>query len=97
MMDNQSQAVIPDPKQKIPLYNLEAKLRALGNLDNSFVIGIFDCCRDAFDERIFPPKKTKGGNSNATPDVEVEKGRNVFLIFGCPSNKSVPATSKIAS
>ena len=76
---------------------MEARLRALGNLDNSYVIGIFDCCRDAYDERIFPPKADRGGIGNATRDVEVEKGRNVFLIFGCPSNKSVPAKSQIAS
>ena len=97
MRDNQSQIVMPDPQLKIPLYNLEARLRALGNLDNSYVIGIFDCCRDAYNEAIFPPKEGRGDNTNVARDVEVEKGRNVFLIFGCPSNKSVPAKSQIAT
>ena len=91
---------MPDPQQKKPLYNLEARLRALGSLDNSFVIGIFDCCRDAFDKSIFPPDTaaTRGGDGDEKRDEVVEKdeGRNVFLIFGCASNKSVPATSKIA-
>ena len=91
---------MPDPKSKIPLYNLEARLRSLGQLDNSFVIGIFDCCREAFDKSVFPPEAaTRGGDGNEERDdvVEKEEGRNVFLIFGCASNKSVPATSKIAS
>ena len=55
---------MPDPSKKIPLYNLEARLRALGSLDNSFVIGIFDCCREAYDESIFPPVATRGGDGN---------------------------------
>ena len=96
MRDNQSQIVIPDPQQKVPLFNLEAKLRALGNLDNSYVIGIFDCCREAYKQEMFPPVESRGGNANEEREV-VEKGRNVFLIFGCPSNKTVPATSKIAT
>ena len=77
---------MPDPQQRIPLYNLELRLRALGNLDNSFVIGVFDCCREAYDEGMFPPEETRGGRGNAERDEEVEKGRNVFLIFGCPSD-----------
>ena len=88
---------MPDANSKKPLYNLEARLRALGNLDNSFIVGIFDCCRDAFDQSIFPPAVTKGIVGKQNTEVETEKGRNVFLIFGCPSNKSVPATSKIAT
>ena len=55
MKDNMSQIVMPDSKKKIPLYNLESRLRSLGELDNSFVIGIFDCCREAYDEGMFPP------------------------------------------
>ena len=30
-------------------------------------------------------------------DEDVVEGQNVFLIFGCPPNKRVPATSKIAT
>ena len=93
-----SQIVMPDPSERIPLYNLENRLRALGTLDNSFVIGIFDCCRDAYDESIFPPVANRGGDGNQNKeDVALEKGREVFLIFGCPSNRGVPAASKIAS
>ena len=88
---------MPDATKKIPLYNLEARLRAMGEEDNSYVIGIFDCCREAYDEGMFPPVATRGGDGNEERDIVVEKGQNVFLIFGCPSNRGVPATSKIAS
>ena len=87
---------MPDPQKKIPLYNLEARLRSLADLDNSYVIGIFDCCREAYDESMFPPVATRGGDGNEEREVMVEKGKNLFLIFGCPSNRGVPASSKIA-
>ena len=74
---------MPDRQVKIPLYNLEARLQALGILDNSYVIGIFDGCRDGYCEDIFPPMATRGCGSNSERDDEIEEGRNVFLIFGC--------------
>lgn len=88
---------MPDRSKKVPLYNLESRLRAMGQEDNSFVIGIFDCCREAYDEGIFPPVQTRGGNANEERDEGVVKGQHVFLIFGCPSNRGVPAASKIAT
>ena len=88
---------MPDDQKKIPLYNLEQRLRALGDLENSFVIGIFDCCREAENEAIFPPVKTRGIGDNEEQDVVVKSTQNVFLIFGCPSNKGVPAKSQIAT
>lgn len=75
---------MPDPQK--PLYNLENRLCALGELDNSFVIGIFDCCREAYDESKFPSIATRGigGVGNEEKEVLTGKGQNVFLIFGCP-------------
>ena len=74
MKDNQSQIVLPDSSKKIPLYNLEARLRAMGEEDNSFVIGIFDCCREAYDENMFPKVQTRGGDGNEKNEVMNEKG-----------------------
>ena len=30
-------------------------------------------------------------------EEEIVEGQNIFLIFGCPANRGVPATSKIAT
>lgn len=38
---------------------------------------------------------TRGGTRNEELKVEVARGRNVFLIFGCPPSKSVPRETKI--
>ena len=82
MKQNQSQIVLPDASK--PLYNLEARLRALGDMENSYVIGIFDCCREAEDENMFPKVQSRGGESKA--EIEVVEGQNVLLIFGCAAN-----------
>ena len=57
---------MPDREKVTPLYDLEARLRSLGTLPGSFVIGIFDCCRDAFDQTIFPPKEMRGAGNDKT-------------------------------
>jgi hypothetical protein len=94
MRDNHSQMVMPDREKETPLYDLEGRLRSLGSLPGSFVIGIFDCCRDAFDQTIFPPVESRGVGSDKT-EYLVEQGQNVFLIFGCQPKKGVPAESRI--
>ena len=94
MQDNHSQMVVPDREKKSPLYDLEGRLRALGSIPGSFVIGIFDCCRDAFDQTIFPPVELRGVGSEETEQL-IEPGQNVFLIFGCQATKGVPADSEI--
>ena len=94
MRDNHSQIVMSDREKETPLYDLEGRLRSLGSLPGSFVIGIFDCCRDAFDQTIFPPVESRGAPSDKT-EYLVEQGQNVFLIFGCQPKKGVPAESRI--
>ena len=37
------------------------------------------------------------GGGGGDDDEEIIVGMNLFLIFGCPANKGVPATSKIAT
>ena len=80
-----SHIVMPDDQAPIPLYNLENKLRTLGSQENSFVIGLFDCCREPYNDKsqsMFKPKATRGVNEEKKE--EVEDSNNVFLIFGCP-------------
>ena len=61
------------PDAKSPLYNLENTLRNLSQLDNSYVIGIFDCCREAFNEAMFKKVAMRGGSDNENETV-LEKG-----------------------
>ena len=45
----------------------------MGDLPNSFVIGIFDCCREAFNEAMFKKVAMRGGSDNENETV-LEKG-----------------------
>ena len=40
----------------------------MGEEDNSFVIGIFDCCRDAYTKDMFPQKAMRGVKGNEEPE-----------------------------
>ena len=50
MKDGLSNIVMPDSEEALPLYNLEHTIRAMGKMANSYVIAIFDCCREAYNE-----------------------------------------------
>ena len=75
---------MPDSQAKVPLYNLENTIRSLGSQENSYTIGILDCCREPYHESKFIPVEMRSGIGNEEKKEEVKEGRNVFLIFGCP-------------
>ena len=60
MKENKSFIVLPDPTNH--LYPLEDELRVLSRMDNSFVVCIFDCCRDTYSDSLTPPIESRGGN-----------------------------------
>ena len=82
---------MPDSQKKIPLYNLESRLRAMGEEDNSYVIGIFDCCREAIS-----PAMRGGFKSAPDDDFDGDDYINHIFWFGCAENSGVSANSDIA-
>ena len=86
---------MPDDQATIPLYNLENAVRALGAQENSYVISIFDCCREPYNQSKFKPVAMRSGVGNEEEKVDIEDSNNVFLIFGCPPQKEVPGESLI--
>ena len=73
-----------DSQDKPPLYNLENAARTLGHQENSYVIAVFDCCREPYDQSKFKPVTMRSGVGNEEKKDDFEDGNNVFLIFGCP-------------
>ena len=73
-----------DKDNKTPLYNLENSLRAMGAQENSYVIGIFDCCRELYQQTHFKPVEMRGGDGTEEKKKTAKESRNVILIFGCP-------------
>ena len=71
-------------------YPLEGNLRALGAVPGAYVVGVFDCCRAAFDQ------PDRGTGVQADPELDTDEARNCILIFGCPPLGTVSAVSTVA-
>jgi hypothetical protein len=72
-------------------------LRSLAKADGSYVIALFDCCR----ERIIAGA-TRGVNVEdddglaAASDQIPDSHENFIITYGCPPTEGVPAKSTIA-
>ena len=76
-------------------YPLEKMLRSLAKADGSYVVALFDCCRERF-----VAGATRGAGSEAnTFDVcaKAEADENFVITYGCPPTEGVPAKSTIAA
>ena len=78
-----------DVPRKI-FYPLEGNLRALGAVPGAYVVGVFDCCRAAFEQ------PDRGTGVQAAPELDTDEARNCILIFGCPPLGTVSAVSTVA-
>ena len=52
MLNNHNQSYIVLPDITDPIYPLEAAIRGLSKLENSFVIGILDCERELLKQQM---------------------------------------------
>ena len=77
------------------IYPLEKMLRSLAKADGSYVVALFDCCR----ERMVPgASRGAGADTAGMLDVEtnMETAENFIITYGCPPTEGVPAKSTIA-
>ena len=66
-------------------------MRTLGTERGGYVVAIFDCCREQFDE------VSRGSGKDVDEvDMSMEDYHNYILWFGCPPGSQVDATSTIA-
>ena len=88
MLNNHNQSYIVLPDLTNPVFPLEAAIRSLSKIDNSFVIGIFDCQREVFKPQMLQGSlNVREGEENK---VDLDTGDNIILIFGCAINIEVP-------
>ena len=69
-------------------------LRSLASKDDTYVMGLFDCCREKLPEEMLQ-KMRNTGLSNLEDDID-DKKINIILSFGCPPSDTTPAKSTIA-
>ena len=96
--DNNTYIICTDGKS----FPLEKYLRIIGRMDQSYVIGLFDCCREKIAEGDFRGGKKIDLDSlmneleENDPSSEQTMHTNYLVTFGCPPSKGVPAKSTIA-
>ena len=72
-------------------------LRSLAKADGSYVIALFDCCREKI-----PPEVSRGMGAEEEDGLEAAAGaipenhENFIMTYGCPPTEGVPAKSTIA-
>ena len=91
VMDNTTFMVLNGKR----MYPLEKMLRSLAKSDGSYVVSVFDCCREKL-----PPTATRGlnlGDFDQDLDFVPENCQeNLIMTFGCRPSAGVPAKSTIA-
>ena len=81
--DNYTFAMLNDPTR--PQFPLEQQVRTLSKQAGSYVVALFDCCR----ERVKVPKAMSSAAHGGADE-------NFIITFGCPPTATVPARSTIA-
>lgn len=85
LQDNMSLAACNEKKN----YPLEKQLRILATIANSYIVAVFDCCREKL------PGQSRGGGDE-DEEVKTQATTNLVMTFGCPPSDGVPDKSTIA-
>lgn len=80
-------------EQEHTKYPLESQLRAISNVENSYIVALFDCCRERISDNLRQVLRNSGAQE--TPD-EDDGGVNLIISFGCKPSSGVPGKSTIA-
>lgn len=93
-MDNTTYMVLNGKRP----YPLEKMLRSFAQSDGSYVISVFDCCREKL-----PASQTRGLGASEDFDggdmflaAPEDSQENLIMTFGCRPSAGVPAKSTIA-
>ena len=61
-------------------YPLEKMLATLSTYNQSYIVGLLDCCREELKQNM------KGGGGNEPDEIEADK---LIITFGCPPGDGV--------
>ena len=88
-------------ERRMIAFPIERKARDLSEVDGTFVVALFDCCRGNMTvNEVQKGKKIKvdgrgGGTAFDEEDYSVAKARDLMIVFGCPPNSYTPAESTL--
>ena len=85
------------------MYPLESTLRCLAKADGSYVVSVFDCCREKMQQK---PMRGRIEANSSSYDFEDESEwigkpnnsqENIIITYGCQPSQGVPAKSTLAT
>lgn len=86
LMDTTTKILCNSEDTKFAYYPMESKLSNLAGYKNTYVVGIFDCCREKM------PKEAMRGGGDQEED---QPGSDFYCTFGCPPESGVKAKSTL--
>lgn len=95
MMDNSTYCVLNGAR----MYPLEKQLRSLAKADGSYVVAVFDCCREKLKKKAsrgFNPNEMKWNTLEDDSEwLGAPKGsqENFIVTYGCQPSDGVPQKS----
>ena len=73
---------------------MEKMLRSLAKADGSYVMALFDCCREKI---VSQETRGLGSEEEEAFIMDIPESHENFIItYGCPPSEGVPAKSTIA-
>ena len=97
MMDNCTYCVLNGPR----MYPLEKMLRTLAKADGSYLVAVFDCCREKVEQQAMRGLKadTEGLEHDGDEWIGQPKDsqENIIITYGCQPSAGVPQKSTIAN
>ena len=88
-MDNTVYAVCNGgPRPSKYIYALQSRLYSLSQQKGTYVLGLFDCCREKI-----KPEMRGGGPAEPKDDDSGDDPQNSIMWFGCAENGGTDAAS----
>lgn len=85
VMDTTTKVVCNEFESEFRYFPLESKLSVISGYQNTFVVTVFDCCREEL-----PREEIRGG-----ADKSQTRDQNFYVTFGCAPTNGVPTKSTL--
>jgi hypothetical protein len=101
LLHGTNHVLLPDAERDFVCFQLEIMIRNFRNThpDNSFIFGVFDCCRNVEglgnDHPLVVVELAKGSNKSGKDDNYIRGRANMCMVFGCAPTRSTLVSDRV--
>ena len=96
MCKNINNIVVLESEEKKRFFKLEDFTRILSKIKGSYILTIFDCCREYVPYKDPSTRGLNGDDYDEDPKKYLHSDTNYIIVNGCAPNKTVPGYSFIS-